>query len=262
MVGDPFHSLDERAIDFFVGMVLRRFFDKADEDYVSARILFLNGFHSSFLWMSQQTLEKYLKCALLLRGKEIQKSHDLKWHLEELTKCEDISFPDVLDAPATMQKLPAQRDAKGNLAPWPFREQLTQAVSKFGKMGASGSRYNEKDFHIEPYDLVKFDIISKLFRDAAKNTEKFILNRDVVDTADSRGRRKFGKMKLSEPAFEYLKKYNYAYWPNEDHGFLFLKMSARFNEAEKAIFENNPSYISASAFLKKLIQDGCGKKSC
>jgi HEPN domain-containing protein len=38
----------------------------ADEDYIAARMAYRAGLSYSSLWASQQAIEKYLKCILLL----------------------------------------------------------------------------------------------------------------------------------------------------------------------------------------------------
>lgn len=61
---------------------IRSFRDEGDADYISARMAFRAALSTS-LWASQQTLEKYLKCILLLHripGKEVR--HDLGKGLE------------------------------------------------------------------------------------------------------------------------------------------------------------------------------------
>jgi hypothetical protein len=44
------------------------FINTADEDYVMARWCFLNRLSRHFFWNAAQSLEKYLKAALLLNG--------------------------------------------------------------------------------------------------------------------------------------------------------------------------------------------------
>jgi HEPN domain-containing protein len=61
---------------------IRSFRDEGDADYVTARMAFRAAL-STALWASQQTLEKYLKCVLLLHripGNNVK--HDLKEALE------------------------------------------------------------------------------------------------------------------------------------------------------------------------------------
>lgn len=47
----------------------RSFRDVADGDYIAARMAYRAQLPVQFLWASQQTLEKYLKCALFIRRK-------------------------------------------------------------------------------------------------------------------------------------------------------------------------------------------------
>jgi hypothetical protein len=55
-------SDDWKVNDF----AIRSFRDLADQDYISARMAFRAALATPSLWASQQTLEKYLKCILLL----------------------------------------------------------------------------------------------------------------------------------------------------------------------------------------------------
>ncbi|MGE3511573.1 MAG: hypothetical protein AB7N65_22110 [Vicinamibacterales bacterium] len=57
----------------------RSFRDVADADYISARMAYRAQLPVQFLWASQQTLEKYLKCILFIRRvPAIQVNHDLR----------------------------------------------------------------------------------------------------------------------------------------------------------------------------------------
>jgi len=63
---------------------IRSFRDEGDADYISARMAFRAAINTS-LWASQQMVEKYLKCILLLNripGKNI--SHDLRKGLDTI----------------------------------------------------------------------------------------------------------------------------------------------------------------------------------
>ncbi len=56
---------------------IRSFRDTGDEDYIAARMAYRAGLSYPSLWQSQQTIEKYLKCILLLhriRAKKIYHS--------------------------------------------------------------------------------------------------------------------------------------------------------------------------------------------
>ena len=56
----------------------RSFRDVADQDYIAARLSYRAALYPQFLWCSQQAIEKYLKCILLLnRVKAKNIRHDL-----------------------------------------------------------------------------------------------------------------------------------------------------------------------------------------
>lgn len=62
---------------------IRSFRDTADGDYIAARMACRAGLMPQFLWSSQQALEKYLKCILLVnRIPATRVGHDLKRALE------------------------------------------------------------------------------------------------------------------------------------------------------------------------------------
>lgn len=57
---------------------IRSFRDQGDEDYISARLACRAALPGVFLWASQQTIEKYLKCILLLNRIPARRvKHDL-----------------------------------------------------------------------------------------------------------------------------------------------------------------------------------------
>lgn len=243
-------GLNPRSYEFFVSKVLDEFFDRADEDYISARVLFLHNLHASFFWTAQQTLEKYLKAALLLRGIEIEVTHDLKWLFNKLRSAGDVDFPSVLSAPKKMPKLPEQYDMRGRLRPWSFNQELSQFVSKISHMGGTNSRYNETDLELEPYDIVRFDLTAMLFRNAAIHSPKLLLHREV--TEKSHGTIQFGRIRVREETLDKLKYHNHAYWPDEDHGEMFFSFRFKNNEGKRKIYKDDPDYRSAKQFFDRL----------
>lgn len=61
----------------------RSFRDVADDDYVTARLCYINRLYPQYIWHSQQCIEKYLKAILLFHkqsakklGHNLQKSHE------------------------------------------------------------------------------------------------------------------------------------------------------------------------------------------
>jgi len=80
---------DWRVNDF----AIRSFRDVADEDYISARLSFRAALVEPSLWASQQALEKYLKCILLLNripGAHVK--HKLKVALDAIKASSKIPF--------------------------------------------------------------------------------------------------------------------------------------------------------------------------
>jgi len=70
---------------FINEFAIRSFRDIGDFDYISARMAYKAKLYSQFLWSGQQTLEKYLKCVLLLnRIKARDVGHDLSKGLNKL----------------------------------------------------------------------------------------------------------------------------------------------------------------------------------
>lgn len=56
---------------------------RADMDYISARLNYRLGFTPTFLWSSQQAVEKYLKAAILTNGGSLRLTHDTSGLWEE-----------------------------------------------------------------------------------------------------------------------------------------------------------------------------------
>lgn len=82
--------IDDRRINDFA---IRCFRDVADEDYISARLAFRAELVEPMLWASQQALEKYLKCILLLNripGAHVK--HRLRKALEAIEGSGKIPF--------------------------------------------------------------------------------------------------------------------------------------------------------------------------
>jgi hypothetical protein len=80
---------DELVNDF----AIRSFRDIGDGDYIAARMACRAALVTQFLWASQQTVEKYLKCILLLNRVEAQKvRHDLRKALQKIKSSGKISL--------------------------------------------------------------------------------------------------------------------------------------------------------------------------
>lgn len=76
---------------------------RADQDYITARMCYLNGLHENFLWNSQQCIEKYLKAIGLFHQIDIKnQGHDLKSLFKNINKaikfgCIDHYWPKCTD---------------------------------------------------------------------------------------------------------------------------------------------------------------------
>jgi HEPN domain-containing protein len=67
------YDIDRRINDFAV----RSFRDIADGDYIAARMACRAELVPQFLWSSQQAIEKYLKCMLLMHRIKAKVGHDI-----------------------------------------------------------------------------------------------------------------------------------------------------------------------------------------
>jgi HEPN domain-containing protein len=82
-------TLDALVNDF----ALRSFRDIADGDYIAARMACRAALVTQFLWASQQAVEKYLKCILLLNRIEAKNvRHDLRKALRKIEDSGKISL--------------------------------------------------------------------------------------------------------------------------------------------------------------------------
>jgi hypothetical protein len=72
---------------------IRCFRDEGDEVYIASRMAFRAGLAANSLWGSQQTVEKYLKCILLLNRIPAKRVfHDLGKALDLISAPENISL--------------------------------------------------------------------------------------------------------------------------------------------------------------------------
>ncbi|MDP9704987.1 UNVERIFIED_ORG: HEPN domain-containing protein [Rahnella aquatilis] len=72
-------NLDSKQKKLLNDVARRSFRDMADQDYLAARLCFKNNLPFQFLWMSQQAIEKYIKCILLFNTTSTKGiGHDLQ----------------------------------------------------------------------------------------------------------------------------------------------------------------------------------------
>lgn len=121
--------MDHRAAHIN-SFAFRSFRDMADGDYIAARAAYRSQLVAQFLWLSQQALEKYFKCILLLNRIPATKlGHDL-------TKALDLA---ELKLPFSLL-LCAQTRA------------FINHVNTYGQ-----SRYLENSFYVQYSELVRLD---------------------------------------------------------------------------------------------------------
>jgi hypothetical protein len=99
-------TVDSLLNDF----AIRSFRDQGDADYISARMALRAALVSPYLWASQQTIEKYLKCILLLNRVPAKKvKHDLGAALAAI----NVSGKLALDLTSPTQKFIEYLDVYG-----------------------------------------------------------------------------------------------------------------------------------------------------
>ncbi|WP_299561178.1 HEPN domain-containing protein [uncultured Sulfitobacter sp.] len=252
-------ELSERGKDAFFSLVVQRFFDKADEDYVTARFLFLNRLYSQFPWVACQALEKYLKAALLLRYEIAERKHNLKSNFSKLNQCSGVSFPRMIEAPSGFNFLLEQQNPCGKSKRWNYRMQTSQFISKLEKMGSPSSRYNQTNISIEHYDIHRFDAVSKMVRDTALDGPHVRLNRSIENLysrEEACQSLRFGRLKLTREVSEMIFKENYAYFPQSATSIDQIHFLYRDNNAVQNTFgAEDGDYISAEKLLDKLLRN-------
>ena len=103
-------TLEGVKVDALVNdFAIRSFRDVADADYVAARLACRAGLVTQFLWASQQAVEKYLKCILLLhRIPAIHVGHDLERALSKVTSSGKLTLDLTGGTKEFIQKLDQQ----------------------------------------------------------------------------------------------------------------------------------------------------------
>lgn len=199
----------ERSDVYFNTLVLNRFFHTAEKDYVASRIIYCSGLRQLFIWQVGQTIEKYLKAALLLTGNTIRKSHSLIWHFDELEqKCvNSISKAMIIDHNA--YRYPLQVTEEGYEYEINYTEKTRDFVERINLIYNPEQRYNQHGFRFELYDLFKFDQLAFMLRNLSLNQADLHQYFPVNDSV-------FGDVqlsKLNKCAVDFLKAANYPFFP-------------------------------------------------
>lgn len=121
---------DEEKDVFVNDFAIRSFRDIGDLDYIAARMAYRTKSYPQFLWSGQQTIEKYLKCILLLnRIKATKVRHDLSAALSLIEK--NLPFQILLSGES---------------------RKIIQYFDTYGRF-----RYFETPYHVYGEYLINFD---------------------------------------------------------------------------------------------------------
>lgn len=110
---------------------IRSFRDEADGDYIAARFALRSELTSQYLWSSQQAMEKYLKCIILMNRIE---HPNKRWYKPSVG----------LDA--------IERSGKLSLGLTEPTTAFLHYLDRYGEV-----RYFERSYHASMHDLVKLD---------------------------------------------------------------------------------------------------------
>jgi HEPN domain-containing protein len=196
----------------YQNLVLEQFFHPAETDYLAARLLFGHDLLSQFLWLSGQSLEKYLKSALLLRNKCVRKQHKLVYHFEELRNCTDYHGPEYLKRNQNVSRYSMFENEKGDLYHLEYNEKLGAFLQRLEDMSHPDQRYGRVGHSVETYDLFKLDQVVRVLRE---HTVKLFNRKNQFTINQSR----FGKIelaKLPNASLEFFQLGNEEFFPEQE----------------------------------------------
>lgn len=120
------HSMHILVNDF----AIRSFRETADKDYIAARMAYRARLIQPFLWSALHCLEKYVKGILVLNRLKAQKGHSVLPGIERMK----LNGKFELDLSADVVK---------------FIKNLEDYGAEY--------RYYEVSYHVEPFDILRFD---------------------------------------------------------------------------------------------------------
>ena len=131
------------------------FIKTADDNYVTARWCYANGFDVDFFWLAVHALEKYLKAVLLLNGRSGKEATvtGKKWNYRH-----DIVLLYADVKPLAPELLPAALTCPSEIDD-PLWHDATpeQFVQRLYDMGHAGNRYQLTGYVLREGDLFKLD---------------------------------------------------------------------------------------------------------
>jgi len=137
------------SIQHFKFVSTHKFFvQPADENYLLARWMLINGFNREFFWQAMQAIEKYLKASLVLQEISINKySHNITELFER--HCEEFG-------PVAFTSFEKPEELSADI--WTPSNPLNY-VTRISQLGDPGSRYGMVSWWRTSDDLFKIDQI-------------------------------------------------------------------------------------------------------
>jgi hypothetical protein len=160
-------------------IVRELFINTADDNYVTARLCFINVLNVDFLWLAVHTIEKFLKASLLLNGySSIGPANSRKEYRHDITRLYEtlVSFASDL-LPLTLN-CPSQLDIL-----W-HNESPTEFLRRLYDDGNADNRYQIFGYVIRSEYLHKLDQIVFAVRRLCQPLDLHFLGRNVPDAPD------------------------------------------------------------------------------
>lgn len=145
-----------------VDVIYEAFVTSADEDYLSARVLAVQGLPRSFAWGSGQALEKYFKAFLLFRGEKVN-GNDFRGHpvrkLYDATVRLDSTIADIDMSPHP--NINAELHSQAHIRTIP----LPEFIDIIETIGDPANRYNANGIDFDTSYIFALDNFIHGFRD-------------------------------------------------------------------------------------------------
>lgn len=172
-------------------IVLELFIKTADDNYVTARWSYANGFDVDFAWNAVHCFEKYLKATLLLNGrsgkanlvggKKLNYGHDIERLYDEAKQLAPELLPQKLTCPAEIDD-PRWRD-----------ETPEQFITRLYNMGNADNRYQLNGYILRDGDLFKLDQMVFSVRRLCQPLESHFLGKQRPGVPDESRRQRILK---------------------------------------------------------------------
>jgi HEPN domain-containing protein len=153
------------------------FIDTADEDYVLARWLYLNGLHRQFYWSAAQAVEKYLKAAVVLNGSSSKSfNHDIVRLYTKVKRFAEEFLPAKLKVPEQVIQFRQHPSFWGGSGTEDF-------VARLAEHGVPSNRYDFFGIDSQSGDFYKLDQLVFAIRRTSIDMELFVKLNGVPTSA-------------------------------------------------------------------------------